>query len=69
MLKTLAAKRRSTVTKTVARHRAEIETGDGPRTCYEARKHREGKQDLGRNMNTGPRRAAHPTAPARGTHH
>ena len=46
MLKTLAAKHRSTVTKMAARHRAKIETSNGPRTCYEARKHREGKKDL-----------------------
>jgi group II intron reverse transcriptase/maturase len=46
MLKTLAAKHRSTVTKMAARHQAKAETGDGPRTCYEARKHREGKKDL-----------------------
>jgi hypothetical protein len=45
-LKTLAAKHRSTVTKTAARYRARIETSDGPRACYEARKHREGKKDL-----------------------
>jgi group II intron reverse transcriptase/maturase len=46
MLKTLGAKHRSTVTKMAARYRAKIETSDGPRTCYEARKHREGKKDL-----------------------
>ena len=46
MLKTLAAKHRSTVTKMAARHRATITTSDGPRACYEARKHREGKKDL-----------------------
>ena len=46
MLKTLGAKHRSTVTKMAARHRAKIETRDGPRTCFEARKHREGKKDL-----------------------
>src|ERR1019366_3160372 len=46
MLKTLGAKHRSTVTKMAARYRARIETSDGPRTCYEARKHREGKKDL-----------------------
>ena len=46
MLKTLAAKHRSTVTKMAARHKAKIETSDGLRTCFEARKHREGKQDL-----------------------
>jgi group II intron reverse transcriptase/maturase len=46
MLKTLAAKHKSTVTKIAARHRAKIETGNGPRTCFEARKKREGKPDL-----------------------
>jgi group II intron reverse transcriptase/maturase len=46
MLKTLAAKHKSTVTKMAARHRAKAETGDGPRTCYEARRRREGKKDL-----------------------
>jgi len=46
MLKTLAAKHRSTVTTMAARHKAKIETRDGLRTCFEARKHREGKQDL-----------------------
>jgi hypothetical protein len=35
-----------TVTKMAARHKAAIETSDGPRTCYEARKHRESKKDL-----------------------
>jgi hypothetical protein len=29
-----------------ARHKAKIETSDGLRTCFEARKHREGKKDL-----------------------
>jgi len=46
MLKTLAAKHRSSVTKMAARHRAKIETRDGPRACFEARRHREGKKDL-----------------------
>jgi hypothetical protein len=46
MLKTLAAKHKSTVTKTAGRHKASIETSDGPRTCYETRKLREGKKDL-----------------------
>ena len=46
MLKTLGAKHRSSVTKMAARHKAKIETRDGPRTCFEARKHREGKKDL-----------------------
>jgi group II intron reverse transcriptase/maturase len=46
MLKTLSAKHRSTVSKMAARHKAKIETRDGLRTCFEARKHREGKPDL-----------------------
>ena len=46
MLKTLAAKHHSTVTKMAARYRAKIITGDGLRRCFEARLTREGKQDL-----------------------
>ena len=46
MLKTLAAKHRSTVTKMAARHKAKVTTDDGPRTCFEARRKREGKKDL-----------------------
>jgi hypothetical protein len=46
MLKTLSAKHGSTVSKTAAKHKAKIETRDGLRTCFEARKHREGKPDL-----------------------
>jgi len=46
MLKTLAAKHKSSVTKMAARHKAKIETSDGLRTCFEARKSREGKPDL-----------------------
>ena len=46
MLKTLARKHRSSVAKMAARHKAKIETSDGLRTCFEARKHREGKKDL-----------------------
>ena len=46
MLKTLALKHRSTVSKMAAKHKAKIETSDGPRTCFEARKHREGKRVL-----------------------
>jgi hypothetical protein len=46
MLKTLAAKHQSTVTKMAARHKAKTVTGDGLRTCFEARLQREGKKDL-----------------------
>ena len=46
MLKTLALKHQSTVSKMAARHKAKIITGDGPRTCFEARRRRRGKPDL-----------------------
>jgi group II intron reverse transcriptase/maturase len=46
MLKTMAAKHHSTVTKMAARYKAKIETSNGLRTCFEARKHRKGKQDM-----------------------
>lgn len=46
MLKTLSAKHRSTVTKMANRHKAKVITPDGPRTCFEARRKREGKPDL-----------------------
>jgi group II intron reverse transcriptase/maturase len=46
LLKTLAAKHKSTVTKTAARYKAKVTTSDGPRTCFEARVRREGKPDL-----------------------
>ncbi|MGH3305471.1 MAG: reverse transcriptase domain-containing protein [Streptosporangiaceae bacterium] len=46
MLKTLAAKHQSTVTKMAARHKAKIETPHGLRTCFEARVRREGRKDL-----------------------
>jgi hypothetical protein len=46
MLKTLAAKHKSSVAKMAARYKAKAITGHGPRTCYEARRHRQGKKDL-----------------------
>src|SRR5712691_11498032 len=46
MRKTIAAKHQSTVTKTAARHKVKIATPSGLRTCFEAREHREGRQDL-----------------------
>ena len=46
MLKTLAAKHKSSVSKMAARYKAKVMTGDGLRTCFEARKRREGKPDL-----------------------
>jgi group II intron reverse transcriptase/maturase len=46
MLKTLAAKHGSSVSKMAARYKATIRTPDGPRRCFEARRKREGKPDL-----------------------
>ena len=46
MLKTLAAKHKSSVAKMAARYKAKAITGHGPRTCFEARRHREAKADL-----------------------
>jgi len=46
MLKTLAVKHQSTISKMAARHQAKLITSDGPRTCFEARRKRKGKPDL-----------------------
>jgi Type II intron maturase len=46
MLKTLAAKHRSTVTKMAAKYQATIVTPHGPRRCYEARIQRKGRPAL-----------------------
>jgi hypothetical protein len=46
MLKTLAAKHQSTVSKIAAKYKATIETPHGTRTCFEARVPRTGKQPL-----------------------
>jgi group II intron reverse transcriptase/maturase len=46
MLKTLAAKHQSTVTKMAARHKAVIQTPYGPRRCFEVRVERHGRQPL-----------------------
>jgi group II intron reverse transcriptase/maturase len=46
MLKTLGAKHKSTVAMMAARHKAKVITGNGPRTCFEARLQRKGKKDL-----------------------
>jgi group II intron reverse transcriptase/maturase len=46
LLKTLAAKHKSTVIKTAARYQAKTDTAAGPRTCFEARVRRQGKPDL-----------------------
>lgn len=70
MLKTLSAKHGSTVSKMAARHKAKVETRDGLRTCFEARKHREGKPDLvarfgGIILRQDRRAVIHDPAPAR----
>ncbi|MEC4019310.1 group II intron reverse transcriptase/maturase [Streptomyces sp. H27-D2] len=46
LLKTLAAKHKSSVKKMAARYRAKVSTPRRLRTCYEARVDREGKQPL-----------------------
>ena len=46
MLKTLAAKHKSTVTAIAARHKAKVQTPYGLRTCFEARIERDGKPPL-----------------------
>jgi hypothetical protein len=46
MLKTLAAKHKSTVCAMAARHKAKTATPHGLRTCFEARARRDGKPDL-----------------------
>jgi group II intron reverse transcriptase/maturase len=46
MLRTLAAKHNSTVSKMAKKHKAKIETPEGPRTCFEARIERQGRQPL-----------------------
>jgi hypothetical protein len=45
MLKTLAAKQQSTVSKMAAKHKAKTETEYGLRTCFEARIRRDNKPD------------------------
>ena len=46
MLKTLAAKHHSSVSKMAARYKAKVKTRDGLRSCFEARRKRQGKKDL-----------------------
>jgi hypothetical protein len=70
MLKTLAAKHKSSVAKMAARYKAKAITGHGPRTCFEARRHREAKADLvarfgGIPLRQDRRAVIHDPAPAR----
>ena len=46
LLKTLAAKHRSTVTAMARKHRATITTPHGPRVCFQATVEREGRKPL-----------------------
>jgi group II intron reverse transcriptase/maturase len=46
MLKTLAAKHRSSVSKMAARHKVRIDTPNGPRICFEARIERKNRKPL-----------------------
>ena len=46
MMKTLAAKHQSTVSRMATKHQAKIQTRYGLRRCFEARIHRNGKPDL-----------------------
>jgi group II intron reverse transcriptase/maturase len=46
MLKTLAAKHRSTVTKMARKHQATIDTPHGPRSCFQASVERAGRKPL-----------------------
>ncbi|MFI9276287.1 reverse transcriptase domain-containing protein [Kitasatospora sp. NPDC052896] len=46
MLKTLAGKHRSTVTKMAAKHKTRIDTPGGPRVCFEARIERKNRKPL-----------------------
>jgi Type II intron maturase len=46
LLRTLASKHHSTVTKMAAKHKAKIMTPSGPRRCFEATVHRAGRKPL-----------------------
>jgi hypothetical protein len=52
LLRTLASKHRSTVTKMAVKHRAKITTPLGPRTCYEAIVQRTERHTIGQRLVT-----------------
>ena len=54
MLKTLAGKHHSTVSKMAAKYKAKIETPHGPRTCFEASVERERQEATGRTVRRDP---------------
>ena len=63
MLKTLAAKHKSSVTKMAARYKAKIITADGLRTCFEARVQRDGSRIQERDSRYVPADAGETGAP------
>jgi hypothetical protein len=67
MLKTLACKHRSSVSKMAARFKAKILTPHGPRACFEARVERQGRSPLvarfGGFPSSGTSGRSSPTAP------
>ena len=72
MLKTLAAKHESSVTKMARKYKATIATPHGPRTCFQATVDRAGKEAAGRQVRRDPAQTAEegdphrpPASPAR----
>src|SRR5690348_701988 len=71
MLKTLAARHDSTVTKMADKHKTTVKTPYGPRRCFEARVERAGRKPLVARFGGIPLKRQktavitdHPTAPA-----
>ena len=65
MLKTLAGKHRSSVSKMAAKHKAKIATPHGPRTCFEASIERDGQEATGRPVRRDPAQTAEDGGPHR----
>ena len=63
MLKTLAAKHDSSVTKMARKYKATIATPHGPRTCFEATVERAGKKPLVATVRRNPAQAAEEGGP------
>jgi group II intron reverse transcriptase/maturase len=68
MLKTLACKHRSSVSKMAARFKAKLLTPHGPRTCFEARVEREGRSPLVARFRGDSPQAAQKGGPCRPLH-
>ena len=79
LLKTLADKHRSSVTKMARKHKAAIDTPRGPRKCVEARIEHNGRKPLvarlavfrcgGRRTRSSPTASPSPASPPQGTGH